>query len=215
MDRIPSPQEKLVPLRALANLAWAASVQGTWPFEGPSRTEGTTEVLSFFYQSLQRELMRRSELFEGFERGRVDSSSVSALGFSSNALEILCSSTFVDLALPTKQLSPIWHALMRCSKAIDTTSSTAWMPQIAPMTPSVPMTSALFRELTCEPRVVLQLSDRLLVPKADSLGSLFFGTWGHFSFTSLQLSEGVLSPFQTDSGFLVFKPSGWQAAQIC
>ena len=166
-------QEKLVPLRALANLAWAASVQGTWPFEGRG-TEGTTEVLPFFYRSLQHELTRRSQLFEGFERFERADSSVSALGFSSNALEILWASTFVDLALPTKQLSPIWHALMRCSKAMCTTPSTA-LPQIAPMTPSVPI-SALCRELTCEPRVVLQLSDRILVPKADSLSSSFFGS---------------------------------------
>ena len=135
---------------------------------------GTTEVLPFFYRSLQHELTRRSQLFEGFERFERADSSVSALGFSSNALEILWASTFVDLALPTKQLSPIWHALMRCSKAMCTTPSTA-LPQIAPMTPSVPI-SALCRELTCEPRVVLQLSDRILVPKADSLSSSFFGS---------------------------------------
>ena len=171
-----------MPLRALANLAWAASVQGT-PFEG-TQTEGS------FYGSLQRELTRRSELFGGV-------SAVSALGFSSNALEILWASTFVDLA-PTKQLSPIWHALMRCSKAICATPSTALMPQIAPMTPSVPITSALCRELTCEPRVVLQLSDRILLPKADSLGPLLFGTWGNFSFASLQRSLAILSPCQTN-----------------
>ena len=144
-------QEKLLPLRALANLAWAVAVQGSEGAPGFRSQE--------FFHSLQRELAQRSAELQ------VDSFSM-ASATASNALEILWASNLAKFQLPTVQLSPIWHSLMHCAgmggHASPRAEQTTQVTQVTPIAARAPSGT----QISKEPRVILQLPDRSLELRA-------------------------------------------------
>lgn len=143
-------QEKLLPLRALANLAWAVAVQGNEGAPGFRSQE--------FFHSLQRELAQRSADLQA-------DSFLMASATASNALEILWASNLAKFQLPTVQLSPIWHSLMHCAgmgghagHARPKAEQKTQVTQVTPMAARAPIGT----QISKEPRVILQLPDRSL-----------------------------------------------------
>ena len=148
-------EEKLVPLRALANLAWALSV-------GSALSSQVRRIL----QSLQHELVQRCSEACTFDEPAM------FRRFSSDALEILWASNLAEAALPTLQLEAVWGTLVQCAAACTRTTAPL-KPLLAP--PSVsplssiplalpPLAPTASAQEPKEPRIIYQLSDRILEP---------------------------------------------------